>query len=193
MQECFEELLAPEARVVPSPTFKVVIVYGGFECGLRAMQLYERLTRKLAEDCPFELHLWNWEVLTMPSIASTAADAAAIADLVILTLAENGALPSRLKYWIDSWVEKELQHEAALVALFNPIRGPLEGSNAPWTYLVDVANRRGMKLFAGSLEMPCVLARLSTNGESQPVHRFRASLDQILVQTNTYAHWGLNE
>ena len=66
------------------PTFHVVIIYEDSTAGTRAKHLYDRVTKELEDECDFSLELWSFEVLGLPEIGNSSAQAAAKADLVIL-------------------------------------------------------------------------------------------------------------
>ena len=74
-----------------APKFSVTIVYESMEAGKRAERLSDQLVAEAAADGAFELNLWNFDVLGIPEIRNAAASAAAIADMVILSM--SGTVP----------------------------------------------------------------------------------------------------
>ena len=77
------------------PTLHVVIIYQNRTAGYRAKDFYERTVSAFDGACDFRLDLWNFQVLAMPHINKTAAKAAALADLVILSMCRKCQLPPK--------------------------------------------------------------------------------------------------
>lgn len=192
MEKCLEGLIACEPSSEDDPAFKVVIVYQDFQCGLRAMQLYERLTKQFATDARFQLDLWKSDILGLPTIADSSSDAAVAADLVIFSLTGGSEVPSRLKNWIEKWVDRK-SHEAALVALLGQAVLTADEPSSARDYLCNVAKRGRMKFIADSSEEPQDLTTPLISTAREPAVRQGAFLDQMTYQRNAYAHWGLNE
>ena len=58
--------------------------------GKRAKHFYDRVIRELVNECDFSLELWNFQVLAFPEIGNSAAEAAAQADIVIISMHRKG-------------------------------------------------------------------------------------------------------
>ena len=193
MRECLDEVLTREASSDRDPAIGVIIVYEDFHCGLRAMQLYERLTKSFAHDCRFQLNLWKCDILGLPPVAEFAADAAASADLVMISLDRDAKISSKLKTWIEEWAARKTSTDVALVVLVNRAGDSPGGLNSAGGYLRDVARRGGMKFFADSAETSCDAEENLVEGEPHPVRKSVSPLETMAYERNAYAHWGLNE
>lgn len=108
---------------------KVVIAYEGFEAGVEAMELFQRLVSELMPDAESELDLWRCELLGIPDIRKTAAAEARDADMIIVSLTEDHPLPPELLAWMELWIDAKPGQHSALVVLFresprNPAHPP---------------------------------------------------------------------
>jgi hypothetical protein len=101
------------------PKFNVVIIYEDSAAGTRAKHFYDRVTRKLVDECDFSLELWNFQVPAFPEIGSSAAKAAAEADIVILSMHRKAQLSIQTRNWIERWSRLIADDRSALVALLD--------------------------------------------------------------------------
>ena len=76
----------PTPNLDDRPKFKVVIIYEDDAAGKRAKYFYNKMIRELVDECDFSLELWNFQVLAISKIRNSAAQAAAQADFVILSM-----------------------------------------------------------------------------------------------------------
>lgn len=192
MEKSLEEIIARDASE-PDSEFSVVIVYQDFHCGLRAMQLYERITKQFVQECRFQLHLWKSDILGLPTIISASLEIAAAADLVIFSLDAASEISSRLKNWIEKWIERKTMRDAALVALFSHSGDPVRGLTSSHAYLCDAAKRGKMQFITDPSEPSHDLAVPLIETMREPAARSGSFLEQTAPQRNAYAHWGLNE
>ncbi|MBM3838183.1 MAG: hypothetical protein FJ398_09490 [Verrucomicrobia bacterium] len=192
MEKSLAQLIARDASEQDSE-FTVVIVYQDFHCGLRAAQLYERITKQFVQDCRFQLHLWKSDILTLPAMVQSSSEIAAAADLVIFSLDAASEISSRLKSWIEKWVEGRSERDAALVALFSHVGEPVSGLAAARAYLNDVARRRKMQFITDPGEARQDLAVPLLDPAPAPTATPASLPEQTGHQRDAYAHWGLNE
>ena len=101
------------------PKFNVVIIYEDSAAGTRAKHFYDRVTRKLVDECDFSLELWNFQVPAFPEIGSSAAKAVAEADIVILSMHRKAQLSIQTRNWIERWSRLIADDRSALVALLD--------------------------------------------------------------------------
>lgn len=102
-------------------TINVVMVYEDYATGLRAKRLYDNLCRQLEPECEVNQSMWKFEVLAVPRLGTVAAEEAAEADMVIISLSGESELPGRVKDWLETWVGEKAGQSSALVALFDGI------------------------------------------------------------------------
>jgi hypothetical protein len=81
-----------------------------------------------------------------------AADDAARADLIIISVHPAESLSEEMKGWVDQWFRRKDRRAAVLLALFDPVARGASSSIA--AYLQEVAKRGSMEFVAQSQEMP---------------------------------------
>ncbi len=101
------------------PTFHVAIIYEDSRAGRRAKYFYDRIIQELEDECDFSLELWSFQVLALPQIGNLAAQAAAQADFVILSMHGKSQLSVQTKDWIVRWSGLIADCKPALVALLD--------------------------------------------------------------------------
>ena len=101
-----------------APNFSVTIVYESMEAGHRAERFSDQLIAEAAVDDAFELNLWNFGVLGIRGVRNATASAAAISDMVILSMSGTVPLPERAVEWIEMWTWLTDRRKPVLVALF---------------------------------------------------------------------------
>ena len=77
------------------PKFYVAIIYEDSTAGKRAKHFYDRMIRELVDECNFSLELWNFQMLAVPEIGNSAAEAAAQADFVIISMHRKAQLSTQ--------------------------------------------------------------------------------------------------
>ena len=129
------------------PTFNVAIIYEDGAAGKRAKHFYDRVIRELVDECDFSLELWNFQVLAFPEIGSSAAKAAAQADIVILSMHRKAQLSVKTRDWIERWSGLIGDDRSALVALLDQ-PGMSRGTVASTLdYLRNVEDRKGISFY----------------------------------------------
>jgi hypothetical protein len=130
------------------PTFHVVIIYEDSTAGTRAKHFYDRVTKELEDECDFSLELWSFEVLGLPEIGNSAAQAAGKADFVILSMHGKSQLSVQTRDWIETWGGLLADSKPALIALLDR-RGTRRGTAASTlVYLRKIADRKNMSFYA---------------------------------------------
>src|SRR3984885_15564638 len=107
------------------PKFNITIIYEDGAAGKRAKHFYDRVIRELVDECDFSLELWSFQVLAVPQIGNWAAEAAAQADFVIISMHRKAQLSTQTRDWIERWSGLITDSKSALVALLDQpeIRG----------------------------------------------------------------------
>jgi hypothetical protein len=141
------------------PVFHVVILYQNSAAGRRAKHFYDKLVRAFDGACDFSLELWNFKLIAIPEIRESTAQAAAHADLVILSLYANSGLPAELKVWIEGWPRLIIHRDPARVALVAKSKLRCGATASILSYLRSVADRYGVSFFAHTF------SHRSANGE----------------------------
>jgi hypothetical protein len=133
--------------LVDRPKFNVVIIYQDSAAGKRAKHFYDQVIRELADECDFSLELWNFQVLAIAEIANSAAQTAAKADFVILSMHGKAQLSVQTRDWIERWSGLISDNRSALVAMLDQ-PGLRRGTAASTLdYLRKVADRKGISFY----------------------------------------------
>jgi site-specific recombinase XerC len=98
----------------------------------------------MAGDCNFNQNLWSFDVLAIPEIRNIAASAAAVANIVILSMSGKKKLPAKVKEWIETWVWLIDRAHPVLVALFDSQNGERVSIRA---YLRNIAESKHIDFF----------------------------------------------
>jgi hypothetical protein len=92
--------------------------------------------------------LWNFQVLAIPEIGTSAAHVAAQADFVILSMHGKAELPAQTRRWIERWSRLIADSKPALVALLDQPETRRGMVDSTLRYLRNVADRKGISFYA---------------------------------------------
>jgi hypothetical protein len=129
------------------PTFYVVIIYQDISAGRRAKHFYDRVVQALTDEYNFSLEVWNFQVLALPEIGNSVAQATAQADCVILSMHGQAQLSVQIRHWIERWSGLIADYKPALVALLAQPETRRGTVPSALDYLRSVADRAGIDLF----------------------------------------------
>jgi hypothetical protein len=141
-----QEILSGGRR--PSTPFNVVIIYQDFETEKRAKEGLDYVAEELGNDLEFRHSMWRLDILQDPKLNALAA-ALAKADLLIVSLRGEGKLPAKIRTLIDERLAQTVNHECALVALFEGA-APATRSSV-YACLATLARQRGLDFFEQAL------------------------------------------
>lgn len=123
------------------PKCKVVIIYEDDAAGRRAKHFYDEVIQELVDECDFSLDLWNFQVLGISQVGDTALQAAARADVLILSMHGTAKLPATTKDWIERWSQRIADSMPMLVALVSPAKIERGTVASTLSYLRSLADR----------------------------------------------------
>jgi len=126
------------------PVYSLVVIYEGVDSGKRANYFCESLMREIGEATLFTKDLWSFKVLDIPQVRHTAAEVAAVADVVVLALDGNTKLPDGVKAWMEEWVKRVGDENPILIALFNPSDVGQETGASTRAFFSAVAETAGL-------------------------------------------------
>src|ERR1041385_796308 len=126
-------------------TIQVVIAFEDLAAGKRGKQVYDYLTHRLT-DFEFDHEVWKFSALECPRLLETAARQAAAADIIMLAVHGEKALPEVVKNWIEMWIGQN-GNPMALVVLFDRECEDSPAMGQTRLYLEDAARRGKMDLF----------------------------------------------
>ncbi|WP_395748490.1 hypothetical protein [Prosthecobacter sp.] len=99
------------------PAFSVVALHDGFFAHVRAMEALEWLKESLSPDlrvCPIT---WSFDKLERHEESSTAARAAAAADLLIVSATNDRPMPEHIRKWCNEIPKQQRDTRPIVVAL----------------------------------------------------------------------------
>jgi hypothetical protein len=120
--------------------------------GNRITDFCQSLSRDLGHQCEISQGMWPGSELRLPQLRSIAADDAARADLIIISVHPADSLSDEIKAWVEQWLRRKDRHAAVLLALFDPVARGASSSIA--AYLQEVAKLGSMEFVAQSQETP---------------------------------------
>lgn len=113
------------------PAFSVVAIHDGFFTSIRAMEALEWLKHSLLPElqvCPVS---WSFDKLALQEVRTLSIHAAAAADLLIVSAADETPLPDHIRQWFEAIHKQQRDIRPIIVALreedfeFNSTQGPL--------------------------------------------------------------------
>ena len=176
-----------------TPVCDALILYQDLPAGKRAMEVLQNLVGQIGCACFFRYRLFSFGALQLPQMHDDAAEHAAKADLILISLGPDAEFPLGVKTWMESWIGKRKNRSCALIALMGQTQHSANEPTSPQAYLQEVARRGRMDFFPHSLEVG--RNRPVDSGET-PRHRNvkpRPSLWDRLHDTQPYLSGGLNE
>ena len=123
---------------------RVVAVYEDFATCARVNESCRSLARDLDHDCELIKQAWLVNLLRLPQLRAIAAQEAASAELIIVSLHEAESPPDEVKGWIDLWLQEAPPRPSVLLVLADVVYH--EEDRALPTYLEGVAKRGNMEL-----------------------------------------------
>ena len=185
--------LPGSARWEPKFPFDLVIAYDDTATRSRAVQLHDHLAQQLTDDYDFQCSWWRLEHLHNPHLSEQAADAAADANMVILSVRGDRPLPPAFKAWLPRWLARKGSQKSALVVLMSTAGLPTEESRRLQSYLQQVARQARMDFFAHVYPLPKAEAGYTVEGLARRAEMVTPLLEDILDQPVSTPRWGINE
>jgi hypothetical protein len=177
----------------PKYPFDLVVAYEDTPTRNRAFQLYDHIAQQLLGDYDFQCSWWKFDHLHDPAVCEQAADAAANANMVILSLRGDKDLPPVFKAWLQGWASRRDNHKSALVMLCGGSEQS-DGARRLQAYLHQVARQAKMDFFANTFELPKIDPPLySLEALQRRAETVTPLLEEILHQPTSIPRWGINE
>jgi hypothetical protein len=155
---------APRESEAP---LKVVTMYQDPLTRYWATELWDRVEQLIhCEDICRKA--WKTSDLPQADVFADAVQAAAEADVLVISVRDTGALPLLLHVWIDAWIPKRAGREGALVALIGMPAHQDTQSDRAYQYLEAVARRAGLDFLPRERKLPEEPLAASTSHEDSP-------------------------
>jgi hypothetical protein len=133
-----------------SKRLTVVAAYEDTATDARVNEFCQRLTANFGSGFQVARQMWLFTELRMAQLRAIAADDAARASLVILSVHHALSLPDEVKTWVETWLARKRTQPVMLLALFDPLyRGD---SSAMKAYLETAASKAKIPFLAQSEE-----------------------------------------
>lgn len=98
--------------------FQIVIIYENLVSAARALRACEFLRREISDTVSLEVNVWKMGILGDGDSRRAAANASALADVVIVSASGREEIPAAFRQWLDAWLQLDGCGRAALFALF---------------------------------------------------------------------------
>ena len=108
---------------LPSESLNVAVFYTDFAAGSHAMRFFTRLVDCLHDDFLLSLSVWRLEAEGGQEKTQAAAAAAALADVILLGLHQNGGLPFAARRWVREVTLRRAGRPGVLATLMVPEEG----------------------------------------------------------------------
>jgi hypothetical protein len=175
-------------------SFRAVIVYQDEPAQIWAAEMWERVTRLIGNE-GIQVHCWAIGDLTHPRLFADAVQAAAEADVLIISATVAEDLPLNLYVWIDAWLPRRKSDEGALVTLLSVSEEASGTSARALAYFQAIAARARMNFLPEERKLdradksPTFIDEMHTRAVTvTPI------LGDILSRSREgYRDWGINE
>jgi hypothetical protein len=132
---------------------RVAMVYEDPPSHRWGAQVCERVTRLVGQECFFST-AWPISELGEPHKFPEAVQAAAKADVIVVSVRASEGLPLDLYVWIDAWLPRRTQGMGALVALIGVPGCTDADSAAALDYLKAVAHKGNLDFLPQERKLP---------------------------------------
>lgn len=100
------------------PAYNVAILRESPAAGKRAKEYSDQLTNSVAAERVLTLSQWDFRFLGRRAVRNAAASAAAVADMVILSMSGKRPLPAPVERWVEMWTWLIDRRKPVVVAIF---------------------------------------------------------------------------
>ena len=177
----------------PKLPFDLVVAYEDTHTRNRALHLYDHLAQGLLDDYDFQCGWWKFEHLTNTTLNQQAADAAAEANMVVLSLQARKQLLPLHKAWIEEWLPRRDNRKSALVVLIGGTDN-MERESAPLLAELQLAARLGrMDFFTHAFDLTAPQRQASVQQITDRARASNAPLPDFLQHRMPIPRWGINE
>jgi hypothetical protein len=145
MQSLLSSREMPSGERSPPARFNVVIMYEDIETRKQAKKGLDYVAEEFGNDLEFRHSMWELDDLQDPNLSVRAASSLAESDLFMISLRDKRPLPPNIRALVDERLAQTVNHECALVALFEGAASATRSSIYAW--LAARARRHGLDFF----------------------------------------------
>ena len=184
-----------ERKLIANTTkpLSVILAFDGDVAHKKARQFFAHLLEEFEEEFELESSWWSFEQLCQERFAEAAARAAASADVIGFVSAAPGDLPFPVKAWIERWLAKKEDRDAALVALVGRESDGTQTPSPMQQYLEHIAKEAGLAFFPGTFALPQGAPRFMPETILARAETRTALMETILNYVPPPPRWGINE
>gem|GEM_PF-4134204 len=134
------------------PHFRVLILYENLVTGCQAKRLYQHLFQRL-ENCVMDSQYWKLSDLVHPEAWEGVAEAAQVADLIIVAAHDTAELSGEAQAALEAGLPERSGKAGALVAFLGRTGEECAAPSELHLYLQETARRNGLDFFPADFEM----------------------------------------
>jgi hypothetical protein len=184
------ELKTQEAWTDKPERCKFIVIYDDIPCRDAAIGLCYNLAHKLEDKVDITIFWWNTKYLIDRELVRQASDAAAQADLIILSTKSDYEIAPEVKAWIDEWLPMRMSREGAITVLTRQSRYPELLTSPLGTHMNLIAQKAQLDF----LTPQALLAEDACETLRMREQKVTPVLDEIMERhRQPVSHWGLNE
>jgi hypothetical protein len=144
---------AAMTAVEAEPTLSVVVIYHDSLTRYWAADLWGRVG-KLIDSGGISRKSWKLSELADSFVYADAVRAAAVADMLVISVRDAGDMPLLLPTWVDDWLPLRAGRAGALVALIGVPARPDAQAGRIHTYLEAIARQAGLDFLPRERRLP---------------------------------------
>lgn len=177
----------------PKFPFDLVVAYEDTTTRNRAMLLYDHLAQQLLDDYDFQVSWWKLDHLENPELCEQAVDAAAGANMVIVSVRGDRDVPAIFDRWLQGWAAHKAPQKSALVMLLGAHMDTTGENHHLQARLQQLARQAKMDFFAHAYELSESEPVYSAESLTRRARTVTPMLEEILHHPTRVSHWGINE
>lgn len=181
------------ARWEPKYPFDLAVVYEDTATRNRAMQLYDHLAQQLLDEYDFQCSWWKLDHLDNPGLCDQAADAAAEANMVIVSLRGDQGPSTVFEQWLHGWLSRRGDQKSALVVLLGEKGERGSQTRHLQSQLQQAARQARMDFFVHAYDPPAPGVPGSPELRVHRAETVTPVLEEIPEQAAYLPRWGINE
>lgn len=166
-------------------------MYEDLVTGFRARQCLDQELHFKGINADVHLTLWKLDLLNIPELYNQAVLAAAVAEVVIISLHGDRILEPATENWLTAWINQRDEKECALGILFDEDKREMDSIKDALFRLQLATRQSPVELFIGF--EPLIIAAEGAHRRQSPETIIFAGENIREESTNGYRHWGLNE
>jgi len=182
-------LAAPAAAVARKTglALSVVVIYQDSLTREWAGELWNRVAQLVGQE---SICSQSWKISDLADAREFegAVEAAAEADVLVISVRDAGEVPVGLEWWVEAWMPKRAGRAGALLALISVPSQPDPHAGQVQAYLETIARRAGLDFMPRERKLPdkrFAPSRLPKTGQTA---RLRAPLAAVPRSHRAHAH-----